>query len=78
LHKDSWDVPPVFGYLKKAGNISANEMMRTFNNGIGMVAVVHEKNTQEILDRLIAMKENAFVIGEVIDRKESGERVKWV
>jgi phosphoribosylformylglycinamidine cyclo-ligase len=78
LHKNSWDVPPVFGYLQKAGNISEMEMMRTFNNGIGMVAIVHEKNTQEILDRLIAMKEKAFVIGEVVDRKESGERVRWV
>jgi phosphoribosylformylglycinamidine cyclo-ligase len=78
LRENSWDVPPVFEYLKKAGNISEQEMMRTFNNGIGMVAVVHEKNTQEILDRLIAMKEKAFVIGEVIDRKESEERVKWV
>jgi phosphoribosylformylglycinamidine cyclo-ligase len=78
LRKNSWDMPPVFEYLKRAGNISAQEMMRTFNNGIGMVAVVHEKNTQEILDRLIAMKENAFVIGEVIDRKDSEERVKWV
>ena len=77
LHNNSWDVPPVFGYLQKAGNISATEMMRTFNNGLGMVAVVHEKNTQEILDRLIAMKENAFVIGEIVDRKESRERVKW-
>jgi phosphoribosylformylglycinamidine cyclo-ligase len=78
LHQNSWDIPPVFEYLQKAGNISEKEMMRTFNNGIGMVAVVHEKNTQEILDRLIAMKERAFVIGEVADRKESGERVKWV
>ncbi|MCG6974680.1 MAG: phosphoribosylformylglycinamidine cyclo-ligase [Desulfobacterales bacterium] len=78
LHKNSWEIPPVFEYLKKAGNISAQEMMRTFNNGIGMVAVVHEKNTQEIFDRLVAMKEKAFVIGEVIDRKESEERVKWV
>jgi phosphoribosylformylglycinamidine cyclo-ligase len=78
LHKNSWDVPPVFGYLQQAGNISEMEMMRTFNNGIGLVAVVHEKNTQEILDRLIAMREKAFVIGEVVDRKESGERVKWV
>ena len=78
LHKNSWEIPPVFEYLKKAGNISAQEMMRTFNNGIGMVAVVHERSTQEILDRLIAMKEKAFVIGEVIDRKESEERVKWV
>jgi phosphoribosylformylglycinamidine cyclo-ligase len=78
LHQNSWDIPPVFEYLQKAGNISEKEMMRTFNNGIGMVAVVHEKNTQEILDRLIAMKEQAFVIGEVVDRKESKERVKWV
>jgi phosphoribosylformylglycinamidine cyclo-ligase len=78
LHKNSWDVPPVFGYLQRAGNISENEMMRTFNNGIGMVAVVPEKNTQEFQDRLIAMKEKAFVIGEVVDRKESGERVKWM
>jgi phosphoribosylformylglycinamidine cyclo-ligase len=43
-----------------------------------MVAVVPEKNTQEFQDRLIAMKEKAFVIGEVVDRKESGERVKWM
>jgi len=78
LHQNSWDIPPVFEYLQKAGNISEKEMMRTFNNGIGMVAVVHEKHTQEILDRLIAMKERAFVIGEVVDRKESQERVKWV
>jgi phosphoribosylformylglycinamidine cyclo-ligase len=78
LHKNSWEVPPIFGYLQQAGNISEKEMVRTFNNGIGMVAVVHENNTQEILDRLIAMKENAFVIGEVVDRKESGERVKWM
>ena len=78
LHNNSWEVPPVFGYLQQAGNISENEMMRTFNNGIGLVAVVHEKNTQEILDRLFALKEKAFVIGEVVDRKESEERVKWI
>ncbi len=78
LRKNSWDVPPVFTYLQQAGNISEKEMMRTFNNGIGLVAVVHEKNTQEILDRLIAMKEKAFVIGEVIEKKGSSDRVQWV
>lgn len=78
LRKNSWDVPPVFTYLQQAGNISEEEMMRTFNNGIGMIAVVHEKNAQEILDRLIAMKENAFFIGEVVERKGAEERVQWV
>lgn len=78
LRKNSWDVPPVFTYLRQAGNISEKEMMRTFNNGIGMIAVVHKKNAQEILDRLIAMKENAFFIGEVVERKGAEERVQWV
>ena len=78
LRKNSWDVPPIFSYLQQAGNISEKEMMRTFNNGIGLIAVVHEKNAQEILDRLIAMKENAFFIGEVVERKGGEDRVQWV
>ncbi len=78
MRKHSWDVPPVFTYLKQAGNISEREMMRTFNNGIGLIFVVHEKDAQEVLDRLIAMKEKAFVVGEIVERKEAGERVKWI
>ncbi len=77
LRKNSWDVPPVFTYLRQAGNISEKEMMRTFNNGIGLIAVVHEESAQEFLDRLIAMKENAFFIGEVVERKRREERVQW-
>jgi phosphoribosylformylglycinamidine cyclo-ligase len=53
-------------------------MMRTFNNGIGFIAVVHEKDAQEVLDCLIAMKEKVFVIGEVVERKQADERVQWV
>ena len=78
LRKNSWEVPPVFTYLRQAGNISEKEMMRTFNNGIGMVAVVHEKNAQEIIDRLIAIKENAFFIGEIVEQKGTEGRIQWV
>ena len=78
IRKNSWEVPPVFTYLKEAGNISEREMRRTFNNGIGFIAVVHEKDAQEIIDYLIAMKENVFVIGEVVEPKVGDERVQWV
>ena len=78
IRKHSWDVPPVFTYFKQAGNISEREMMRTFNNGIGMTAVVPEDAAQEILDRLIAMNEKAFIIGEIVERKDSGERIQWI
>jgi phosphoribosylformylglycinamidine cyclo-ligase len=78
MQKHSWDVPPVFTYLEQAGNISEREMMRTFNNGIGLIAVVHEKDAQEVLDRLIAMKEKAFIVGEIVECKEAGDRVQWI
>ncbi len=79
LRKQSWEVPPIFPYLQEAGNISDEEMMRTFNNGIGLIAVVPEDATEEILERLTAMGEKAFAIGEIMERKEAGgNRIKWI
>ncbi len=78
MHKESWDVPAVFPFLKKAGNISDKEMIRTFNNGIGMIAIVPEDSAQEMLQQLSAMKEKGFIIGEIVERRESARRVEWV
>ncbi len=79
LRKQSWEVPPIFSYLQQAGNISDQEMMRTFNNGIGMIAVVPEEAAEEVLERLTAMGDQAFVIGEIMERKEAGgNRIQWI
>jgi phosphoribosylformylglycinamidine cyclo-ligase len=78
MQKGSWDVPPIFTFLQEAGNISDKEMMRTFNNGIGMIAVVPEEAVQDVLGRLSAMNEKAFVIGEIVERKESDKRIEWI
>jgi phosphoribosylformylglycinamidine cyclo-ligase len=77
IRKGSWEVPPVFSFLQQAGNISAEEMLRTFNNGIGMVAVVPENAASEVIERLAAMNEKAFLIGEILDRGLAGERLVW-
>lgn len=76
--KESWEVPPVFHFLKEAGNISEEEMMKTFNNGIGMVAIVPEKSAQEIMERLGAINEKAFIIGDIAERKTSQKQIKWI
>ena len=78
FHKNSWDIPPIFRYLQTAGKVEASEMMRTFNNGIGFVAVVPESRAQEILERLTAMGERAFFIGEICERKKGSDRIAWV
>ncbi len=71
IQKGSWDIPPVFGFLKEAGNVAEIEMMRTFNNGIGLIAVVPEESSQEVMERLNGMGERAWVIGEVTHAKKS-------
>jgi phosphoribosylformylglycinamidine cyclo-ligase len=54
------------------------EMLRTFNNGIGMIAVVPEDAAQDVLERLVGMNEKAFLIGTVVERKTSKSQVKWI
>jgi len=78
LERGSWEVPPIFTFLQQTGKITDEEMMRTFNNGIGLIAVVPENAAQDILERLSAMKEKGFVIGEIVERKQSDPRLKWV
>lgn len=79
IETGSWEIPPVFSFLQKSGNVDDREMHRTFNNGLGMIVVVPEKNAQEVMDRLSAMDEKAFLIGEIAARDEPSEpQVQWV
>ncbi len=78
LNKGSWDSQPIFSFLQGAGKVSQKEMMRTFNNGIGLVAVVPESAANDVLERLAGLKEKAYVIGEIAEKKKSKYRIKWV
>lgn len=77
LDKDSWERHAIFHFLQKAGNIEELELLRTFNCGIGLVAIVPEKNAQDLVDRMDAMGEKAYIIGEVENRIEGEAQVQW-
>lgn len=77
IRRSSWPVPPVFSFIQKAGQISDQEMMRTFNNGLGMVIVVTEEENNEVLSRLNAMGETAFYIGSVESRGDDEGAVQF-
>jgi len=78
VHKDAWEIPPVFKVLQKEGSVPESEMQRTFNNGIGMVIVVPEASAQEVMDRLGAMNEKAYFIGEIESRENNESQTQWV
>jgi len=78
LKKGSWEPQPIFTFLQAAGKVTQKEMMRTFNNGIGMVAVVPEMAVADVLERLAGLEERAFVIGKIAEKKKSKQRIRWV
>ena len=78
IRQGSWYIPPIFSFLQEAGKIQFFEMMRTFNNGVGMVMIVPEKSAQDVLGLLRAMNENSYVIGQIAERKSSGSRVHFI
>ncbi len=66
----SWSLPEVFRWLAENGNIKPAEMLRTFNCGIGMVAVVARKDLDAARRTLKKMKEDHAVIGRVVAGRE--------
>jgi len=70
-------VPPIFSFLQEAGKVSDEEMRRTFNNGIGMIAIVPADATADVMQRLDAMNEKAYLIGEIMECRDTSERITW-
>ena len=68
----SWPVTPIFRYLAHLGSIERNELLRTFNLGVGMVLVVSPKNLPKVEAELRRRREKFYRIGHV-DRAEPGK-----
>ena len=72
LRGDAWPRPALFQLLQSWGNVSDAEMWRVFNCGIGLALVVPAAKTEKIMARLKSLKEKAWVIGEMEERKKKG------
>lgn len=75
INLSSWKLPELFAWMKKAGDISEEEMLRTFNCGIGMIAVVAANDAAEITKQLEAAGETVYRIGELTAK--AAERVVY-
>lgn len=62
--------PAVFSWLAKTGGVAPNEMLRTFNCGVGMIAVVSPEKADEVAAVLEAEGETVFRLGRMIARAE--------
>lgn len=72
IARHSWEIPSIFSVIQDIGHVDEKEMFRVFNMGIGMMMIVPEEESQELLDRLKVMGEQAFLIG-VVEKKEANQ-----
>jgi len=72
INKHSWTMPPLFAWLQAQGNVTEDEMYRTFNCGIGMVVIVAKEYADAAQSLLTEEGETVSVIGR-IRRQQTGE-----
>jgi phosphoribosylformylglycinamidine cyclo-ligase len=66
IRKGSWPVPRIFRLIQEKGGIGEQEMFRTFNMGVGLVAVVEKGEAGRAVRAFTARGQKAWVIGEVV------------
>jgi phosphoribosylformylglycinamidine cyclo-ligase len=69
---DAWPIPTIFKYLAKLGEIDTDELLQSFNMGIGMIAIVPADYVKEAEADLKRRREKFFRIGR-IERGDTGK-----
>tara|TARA_Y100000996_G_scaffold408188_1_gene386854 strand:+ start:1991 stop:2983 length:993 start_codon:yes stop_codon:yes gene_type:complete len=63
---DSWEWPEIFKMIQKYGDVPIDDMRRSFNLGIGLVAIIDSKSIDRMESHLKSINEDYLVIGEVV------------
>ena len=67
IDRSAWRVPPIFTWLQRSGSIPDEDMLRTFNMGVGLIIVTGRVHAEPLIDELAARGgHTACVIGEVV------------
>jgi phosphoribosylformylglycinamidine cyclo-ligase len=66
----TWKLPPVFQWLSTLGNIDRDELIRTFNCGIGMTLVASQEDAQYCKEKLSTAGEEVFQIGNIMKKED--------
>lgn len=65
IETGSWEVPPLFEVLRRGGRVSAEEMFRVFNMGVGMIVVTEPESAESVVNDLNANGEASWILGDV-------------
>jgi phosphoribosylformylglycinamidine cyclo-ligase len=66
IYKNRWETPPIFKLIQRCGPVDYAEMLKTFNMGLGFMAVAPASEQAKILKAAKACGEKAHVVGEIV------------
>ena len=75
IELSSWEMPPLFTHLQQLGKFDTGEMFRTFNMGVGLIAVIPPDLLKKARLTLTRMNERSMVIGRVL--RKAAPRVAY-
>lgn len=77
IDSKSWDFPPLFRWLQEGAELSTQEMLKTFNCGVGMIAVVPRANVAEVKTHLEKHRISTKEIGTIERSDRTTPFVEW-
>lgn len=77
VNSKSWEFPQLFRWLQESAELSTHEMLKTFNCGVGMIAVVPRNQVQTVKDHLEKHRISTWEIGSVEKSSQSQPSVEW-
>ena len=78
IDRSAWSQPPIFNWIQQHAQIDDNEMLQTFNCGIGMCAIVKAQQADKVLDYLAKNNCAGSVIGKVIQQSQPNPGVVYI
>ncbi|MBV52484.1 MAG: phosphoribosylformylglycinamidine cyclo-ligase [Coxiellaceae bacterium] len=78
ISSTAWEWPAIFQWLQQAGRLTFEEMINTFNCGIGMILTVNAKDVEKTLHQLTISGESAHHLGYVVSRSHEEASIQWV
>lgn len=77
IWRNTWPVHPIFKVIQEAGSIEEGEMLRTFNNGVGMILAVPKDEAEKAVSQLAKIGQKAYRIGEIVKAKGKEEPIEY-
>jgi phosphoribosylformylglycinamidine cyclo-ligase len=77
LDLTAWKLPPVFAWLAQQAELPGNEMLSTFNCGVGLIVVAEKAKAADVVAAFSASGERAFPVGALVPAAGAESAVRY-